>query len=76
MAKKVKVRLLVGIGGDFYGNESPGAGTVVEVDEAVAKAIAKDESPIAELVEKDEKPETARKASAPEAATRPRAEAR
>lgn len=75
MTKKVKVRLLVGIGGDFYGNPSPGAGTEVEVDEAVARAIAKDDNPIAELVEK-EKPETARKASAPEAATRPRAEAR
>jgi hypothetical protein len=75
---KVKIRLLHSLGGEFQGLNSPAAGTIVEVDADYAKAICKGDSPLAELVEepkKRAKTEAASKA-APEAAMKPKAEAR
>lgn len=52
MVKKVKVRLLVGFGGELGGADSPAAGEIVEVDEQLAEGLCSEpaEDPRAEYV--------------------------
>lgn len=51
--KKVKIRLLVGFGGEVGGVDSPAAGTELEVPEGLAKALCEEppEEPRAVYVE-------------------------